>query len=108
MLPTVRHPANSSAETRRLVSCRTERRWAVALMQREICRPAPGEPEYRYTGRDVEQGDIIWHDGEHWTVLAVVSNDGGPQTASVEPNSDGLIDKLQSEKEAIELESLLD
>ena len=38
-----------------------------------------------------------------WTVLAVVTNDGGPQTATVEPNADGLKDKLQSEKGAIEL-----
>ena len=36
-------------------------------------------------------------------VLAVVTNDGGPQTATVEPNADGLKDKLQSEKGAIEL-----
>ena len=65
-----------------------------------IIRFPDGTREYRYSGRDVEQGDVIWHDGEEWTVLAVVTNDGGPQTATVEPNADGLKDKLQSEKGA--------
>jgi hypothetical protein len=73
-----------------------------------IIRFPDGTREYRYTGRSVEQGDVIWHDGEQWTVLAVVSNDGGPQTATVELNSDGLIDKLQSEKGAVELGPLHD
>ena len=68
-----------------------------------IIRFPDGTREYRYTGRDVEQGDVIWHDGDEWTVLAVISNDGGPQTATVELNSDGIADTLMSEKGAIQL-----
>jgi hypothetical protein len=61
-----------------------------------------GTRENVYTGRDVEQADRIWHDGSHWRVLAIASNDGGPQTATVELHSDGLTD-LESERGAIEL-----
>ncbi len=68
-----------------------------------IIRFPDGTREHRYTGRDVVEGDRIWHDGQHWRVLAVVSNYGGPQTATVEPDSDELTDLLQSEKGAIEL-----
>lgn len=68
-----------------------------------VIRFPDGTREYVYTGRDVVAGDRIWHDGEHWTVLAVSSDDGGPQRATVELESDDLTDVLRSEKGAIEL-----
>lgn len=68
-----------------------------------IIRFPDGTREYRYTGRDVQEGDVIWHDGQEWKVLAVISNDGRPQTATVELDSDDLIDTLRSETGAIEL-----
>lgn len=68
-----------------------------------IIRFPDGTREYRYTGRDVQEGDVIWHDGQEWKVLAVISNDGRPQTATVELDSDDLIDTLRSEKGTIEL-----
>lgn len=57
-----------------------------------VIRFPDGTREYLYKGRDVTTGDRIWHDGEHWRVLAVSSNDGRPQTATVERDSDGLTD----------------
>ena len=71
-----------------------------------LIRFPDGTREYRYTGQDVLAGDRIWHDGEHWRVLWVTSNDGGPQTATVELDSDDLTDVLRSEKGAIELGQL--
>ena len=71
-----------------------------------IIRFPDGTREYRYTGRDVLEGDVIWHDGQQWKVLGVTSNDGRPQTATVELDSDDLADKLRSERGAIALEPL--
>ena len=60
-----------------------------------VVRFPDGSREHRYTGRDVVEGDRAWHDGEHWRVLAVVSNERGQQTATVELDSDELTDLLQ-------------
>ena len=68
-----------------------------------IIRFPDGAREYRYRARDVLEGDVSWHDGRQWKVLGVISNDGRPQAASVELDSDDLMNKLRSESGAIAL-----
>ena len=79
---------------------RAERRTILSTF---IIRFPYGTREHRYGGRDVALGDRISHDGKSWTVLSVVFNYGGPQTVTVEFDSDELTDILQSEKDAIDV-----
>jgi hypothetical protein len=62
-----------------------------------------GDKEFRYSGRDLEVGDIVLHDGERYRILAITPADGRPAKATVEPDSDDLGDLIKSEKGAIEL-----
>ena len=68
-----------------------------------IVRFPDGDREFVYPTKPLKEGDVIWHDGQEWRVLAVISNDGRPQTATVELDSDDLINTLRSEKGTIEL-----
>lgn len=68
-----------------------------------IVRFPDGSREFRYPREPLKAGDTVWHDGQRFRVLAV-SQDGGPQTATVELDSDSLGDLLQSERGGIVLE----
>ena len=57
-------------------------------------------------GRRLEVGDVISHEGERYCVIAITPEDGGPRTATVEPDSDDLKDILRSERGAIVLTAL--
>jgi hypothetical protein len=68
-----------------------------------VVRFPHGSREFRYPDRELAAGDIVWHDGEPYRVLHVASEDGGPPTVSVEPDSDDLKDLLSSERGSIQL-----
>jgi hypothetical protein len=59
--------------------------------------------EFRHPERELEAGEVVWHDGTAYRVLHVTTEDGGPPTVTVEPDSDGLGDLLGSERGSIQL-----
>jgi hypothetical protein len=69
-----------------------------------VVRFPDGSREFRYPQEPLKEGDIIWHDGMRYRILALVQNDGGPASATVEPESDGLGALLISEEGALRLE----
>lgn len=68
-----------------------------------IVRFPNGDKEFRYTERDLEEGDSVWHDGTRYRVLSVASEDGRMQSVTVEPDADDLGDLLKSERGALAL-----
>jgi len=65
-----------------------------------------GSKEFRYPSRPLEEGDVVWHEGSRYRVLAVTEADGRQATVTVEPDSDDVGDLLTSEKGALSLELL--
>ena len=57
-----------------------------------------GSKEFLYPARPLEVGDLVWHDGVRYRVLAIAEEDGRPLTATVEPDTEDLGDILQSER----------
>ena len=62
-----------------------------------------GDREFVFPANPLKEGDVIFHDGTRWRILSIVQNDGGPQTATVEPERDGLGNLLTSEEGALKL-----
>jgi hypothetical protein len=67
-----------------------------------VIRFPDGSREFRYPGRPLAVGDLVWHDGDAYRVLHV-AEDGGPPTVTVEPDSDDLGDLLSSERGGLQL-----
>jgi hypothetical protein len=59
--------------------------------------------DFRFPEDPLEEGDVIWHEGERYRVLHVASQDGAGPVVTVEVESDALGDKLRSEEGAIRL-----
>jgi hypothetical protein len=66
-----------------------------------------GSKEFRYPARPLEEGDVAWHEGVRYRVLAVTEEDGRQATVTVEPDSDDITDVLSSERGSLALEPLL-
>jgi hypothetical protein len=66
-----------------------------------------GSKEFRYPARPLEEGDVVWHEGVRYRVLAVTEEDGRQATVTVEPDSDDITDVLSSERGSLALEPLL-
>lgn len=66
-----------------------------------------GSKEFRYPARPLEEGDVVWHEGARYRVLAVTEEDGRQATVTVEPDSDDITDVLSSERGSLALEPLL-
>ena len=67
-----------------------------------------GSREFRYPAKPIEEGDLLWHDGKAFRVLAIDDGGaGGAQIITVEPDSDDLGDVLQSERGGIVLEEFV-
>jgi len=62
-----------------------------------------GSREFRFPKKALQEGDLIWHDGERYRVLSVTSDDAGRAVVTVEPQSDDLGDLLRSEEGAVHL-----
>jgi hypothetical protein len=71
-------------------------------MNSVVVRFPDGTREFRYPEKGLEEGDVLWHDGQRYRVVHV-SDDGNQPVATVELESDDLGDVLQSERGAIEL-----
>ena len=67
-----------------------------------VIRFPDGTKEFRYPGRDLVEGDHVFHDGTRFRVISV-SRDGGRVMATVEADS-SFGDLLRSEEGAIRLE----
>jgi hypothetical protein len=65
-----------------------------------------GSKEFRYPARPLEEGDVVWHEGVRYRVLAVTEEDGRQATVTVEPDSDDITDVLSSERGSLALEPL--
>lgn len=65
-----------------------------------------GSKEFRYPARPLEEGDVVWHEGARYRVLAVTEEDGRQATVTVEPDSDDVTDLLTSERGSLVLELL--
>jgi hypothetical protein len=57
-----------------------------------------GYREFIYPAKPLQEGDLVWHDGVRYRVLAIAQDDGHPMTVTVEPDSKDLGDLLQSEQ----------
>jgi hypothetical protein len=66
-----------------------------------------GSKEFRYPARPLEEGDVVWHEGVRYRVLAVTEEDGRQATVTVERDSDDITDVLSSERGSLALEPLL-
>jgi hypothetical protein len=66
-----------------------------------------GSKQFRYPTRPLVEGDVVWHDGVRYRVLAVTEQDGRQATVTVEPESDDITDVLSSERGSLALEPLL-
>ena len=62
-----------------------------------------GSREFVYPANPLNEGDVIWHDGGRYRILSIVQSDGRPQTATVEPDTDGLGSLLTSEEGSLRL-----
>jgi hypothetical protein len=62
-----------------------------------------GSREFRFPRKALEEGDLVWHDGQRYRVLHVGSDGGGKPVVVVELDSDDAIDLLGSERGGIEL-----
>ena len=62
-----------------------------------------GTREFVYPANPFNEGDVIWHDGARYRILSVGQNDGRPQIATVEPDTDDLGSVLTSEEGALRL-----
>lgn len=72
-------------------------------MSSVVVRFPDGSKEFRFPERMLEEGDIVWHDGQRFRVIHVGSDEDGRPFATVEPDPDGLEDVLSSERGGIEL-----
>ena len=61
-----------------------------------------GSREFRYPQEPLEEGDVIWHEGQGYRVIHV-SGDDGSASVTVELDSDELGDLLKSERGGIQL-----
>jgi hypothetical protein len=71
-----------------------------------LIRFPDGTKEFRYPGKELVEGDVVWHDGEHYRVVTVTTDERDRVTATVEADS-GLGDLLRSEEGAIHLDELM-
>ena len=62
-----------------------------------------GSREFRYPDEPLEEGDVIWHEGQRYRVLHVGTDEGGNHVVTVEPDSEDLEDLLDSERGGIVL-----
>jgi hypothetical protein len=62
-----------------------------------------GTREFVYPAKPLTEGDVIWHDGTRYRITSLAQNDGLPQTATVEPDTDELGSLLASEEGALRL-----
>ena len=68
-----------------------------------VVRFPDGSRDFRFPEDPLEEGEVIWHQGERYRVLHVAAGDGAGPVVTVEIDSDGLGDKLRSENGAIRL-----
>jgi hypothetical protein len=62
-----------------------------------------GTREFRFPPEPLEEGDVIWHDGQRYRVIHVATNDGNMSSVTVELDSDDIGDLLGSERGGIVL-----
>ena len=68
-----------------------------------VVRFPDGTKEFRFPEEKLEEGDVIWHDGQRYRVVSV-STDGAEQASVVVQLDSGFADTLRSEEGAIRLE----
>ncbi len=75
-------------------------------MRSIIVRFPDGGREFRYPVDGLEVGDVVSRGGNRYRVVAITPEDGAPEAATVELDSDDLKDVLRSERGAIVLTPL--
>jgi hypothetical protein len=68
-----------------------------------VVRFPDGSREFRFPGRELTEGDRVWHEGQAYRVLHVVAEDGSTPIVTVEPDSDDIGDLLSSERGGLQL-----
>jgi hypothetical protein len=68
-----------------------------------VVRFPDGSREFRFPEKPLEEGDVIWHEGQRFRVVHVGFDGGDNPVVTVEPESDDLGELLQSERGAIAL-----
>jgi hypothetical protein len=62
-----------------------------------------GTREFRYPAKPLEDGDVIWHEGQRYRVIHVATNHGNMSSITVELDSEDIGDLLGSERGGIVL-----
>jgi len=62
-----------------------------------------GSREFRFPPEPLQEGDVIWHEGNRYRVLHVATDDADRPVVTVEPEPDDLGDVLDSERGGIQL-----
>lgn len=62
-----------------------------------------GSREFRFPAEPLEVGSVIWHLGQRYRVIHVVTDDEQNVSVTVEPDPDDTGDLLSSERGGIEL-----
>ena len=68
-----------------------------------VLRFPDGTKEFRYPGKDLEEGDVVWHDGRRYRVVGASTDEMDRQIVLVEADSDSPGDLLSSERGGIQL-----
>ena len=67
-----------------------------------VVRFPDGSKEFRFPEKMLEEGDVVWHEGERYRVVHVTTDDGN-SSATVELDSEDIGDLLSSERGGIQL-----
>jgi hypothetical protein len=70
-----------------------------------VVRFPDGSKEFRFPERMLEEDDLIWHAGERFRVISIITDGDEQAVVTVEP-SGGIGDALRSEEGAIRLTPL--
>ena len=68
-----------------------------------IVRFPDGSREFRFPPEPLEEGDVVWHDGQRYRVVHVAEDDEKTAFVTVELDSEDLGDLLGSERGGIQL-----
>jgi hypothetical protein len=67
-----------------------------------VVRFPDGSKEFRFPEKMLEEGDVVWHEGQRYRVVHITT-DSGSSSVTVELDSENLGDLLSSERGGIQL-----
>jgi hypothetical protein len=62
-----------------------------------------GSREFRYPPKPLEEGDVVWHEGQRYRVIHIATENGNMASVTVELDSEDMGDLLRSERGGVVL-----